>query len=373
MSQETILHLTGMHSQKYGGVERYLIELAKSSIRRGYRTVIQYESRPHSEAYMQELERAGCEMLILRLGSNGLRSALKLNQVLRIMKPAIVLTHFVRGYIQLMLPFMRRRHGIRKLLAMVHSVQDHKRSWRRIAFNRYDYVIGVSKGVADSLIAIGTRQEIVRTHYLGLFKEGTRSEGEGGRFRNELGIPADAIVIGCIAFDSKVKGVDILLEALAKITHHCPAIHLLIIGIDPGCSTLPGEAGRLGIEAHTHWAGLRDEGWRLLNAADLYAQPSRSEAMSFAVMEAMELGLPVIATDVGGLPEIVADGETGYLAKPDSAHFAEVIKKAIDMRQSWATTGAAGQARYRRLFKGEPSVESFIDTYFCPEKPSPQK
>lgn len=373
MSKKTILHLTGMHSLKYGGVERYLLELAKSSIRRGHRTVIQYESRPHSEAYMQELERAGCETVILRLGSNGLRSALKLNHVLRIMKPAIVLTHFVRGYIQLLLPFMRRKHGIKRLLALVHSVQDHKRSWRRIAFNRYDYVIGVSKGVADSLIAIGTRPEIVRTHYLGLFKERTRMKGEGGQFRNELGIPADAIVIGCMAFDSKVKGIDILLEALAKITNYCPAIHLLIIGIDPGCSNLPDEAERLGIGSHTHWAGLRDEGWRLLNAADLYAQPSRSEAMPFAVMEAMELGLLVLATDVGGLPEIVADGETGYLAKPDSAHFAEVIKRAIDTRQSWATMGAAGQARYRRLFKGEPSVESLIDTYFCSEKASPQK
>lgn len=365
MSQETVLHLTGMHSLKYGGVERYLLELAKSSTHQGYRTVLQYESKPHSETYTRELERAGCEVVIECLGANWTRSFCKLTRMLRALKPAIVVTHFVRGYVHLQLPFMKRRNGIRRLLAMVHSVQERTGSWRRVAFNRYDYVIGVSQGVTESLIAIGTRPEIVKLHYLGLFGGRTHSRSEGGRFRDELGIPADAIVIGCIAFDSEVKGVDLLLQAVANIIDHFKKLHLLIIGIDPGRSTLPSEAERLGIRGRTHWAGVREEGWRLLNAADLYAQPSRSEAMPFAVMEAMELGLPIIATDVGGLPEIVADGENGYLTKPDPVHFAEAIKKTIAMRHNWATMGAAGHARYQRLFAGKLSVESFVDRYLC--------
>jgi len=283
------------------------------------------------------------------------------------MRPSIVLTHFVRGYIHLQLPFIKRRHGIRKILAMVHGIQSSRRSWRHFAFNRYDGIIGVSKGVSASLIAIGTRPELVSTHYLGLFRGNTRSQTERVRYRNEFGIKEDAIVIGCIAFDSKVKGVDLLLEAIARISSDFPQIHLLIIGIDARHSTLPAEAVRLGIGERTHWAGLREEGWRLLNAADLYAQPSRSEAMPFAVMEAMELGLPVIATDVGGLPEIVADGETGYLARLDPAHLAEAINKMMAMRRSWKTMGTAGHARYQKMFNGESSVESFIGIYFPSE------
>lgn len=288
--------------------------------------------------------------------------------MLSTLEPAIVQTHFVRGYIHIILPFLARRRGARRLLAMVHGIQNHQRAWRRIAFNQYDYVIGVSQAVANSLIAIGTRPELVRSHYLGLFGERSYSEGEGAKYRNELGIPNDAIVIGCIAFDSKVKGVDILLEALAKIADRFPKIHLLTIGIDSSRSSLPGEAMRLGIGPRIHWAGLRENGWRLLNAANLYAQPSRSEAMPLAVMEAMALRLPVIATSVGGLSEIVADGETGILAEPKPLQFAEAIEKMIHRQQDWPTMGKAGHARYLRLFKGEPSVESFIDAYFCSEK-----
>lgn len=364
MRRETVLHLTGMHSTKYGGVERYLLGLTKSSARRGYHTAIQYESQPQSANYVQDIKQSGGEIIIARLRAGWMDSFFTLSHILRTIRPSIVLTHFVRGYIHLQLPFMKRRHGIRKLLAMVHSIQSSSRSWRHFAYNRYDGIIGVSRSVSASLVAIGTRPELVSTHYLGLFKENTRSQSERVRYRSEFWIKEDAIVIGCIAFESKVKGVDLLLESIARISGDFPQIHLLVIGIDPQHSSLPAEAVRLGISERTHWAGLREEGWRLLNAADLYAQPSRSEAMPFAVMEAMELGLPVIATDVGGLPEIVADGETGCLTRPDPAHFAETIKKMMAMRKNWETMGTAGHARYQEMFNGESSVESFTGVYF---------
>jgi glycosyltransferase involved in cell wall biosynthesis len=319
---------------------------------------------------MLELEKAGCEVAITSIGANWVKSGLRVAQMLSKLEPAIVQTHFVRGYTHVILPFLARRYGVRRLLAMVHSIQYRQRAWRRIAFNRYDCVIGVSQAVAKSLIAIGTSPELVRSHYLGLFGERSYSEEEGAKYRNEFGIPNDATVVGCIAFDSKVKGVDILLEALANIANRFPTIHLLIIGIDPTCSSLPGDAMRLGIGPRTHWAGLREDGWRLLNASNLYAQPSRSEAMPFAVMEAMALKLPVIATSVGGLSEIVVDGETGILAEPKPLNFAEAIEKMFRRPQDWRSMGNAGHARYLRYFKGEQSVESFIDAHFCSEKQS---
>src|SRR5262249_35629758 len=106
------------------------------------------------------------------------------------------------------------------------------------------------------------------------------------------------------------------------------------------------------------------------NTASLYAQPSRSEAMPFAVMEAMSLKLPVIATNVGGLSEIVVDGETGILAEARPLHFAEAIEKMMRRQKDWPTMGNAGHARYLKFFKGEPSVQSFISAYYGTEKQS---
>jgi len=368
MRPKTVLHLTGMHSTKYGGVERYLLGLAKSSSREGYSTTIQYETMPRSRRYLQDLSEAGVEIIVECMGASLVASSSTLARILRTVKPLVVITHFVRGYVHLQLPFMKRWYGIKKLLAMMHGVQHASRSWRHFAFNRYDGVIGVSKRVSDSLTDIGTRPHLVHTHYLGLFAQNTKLERERLRYRNEFGVGEDVILIGCIAFDSQVKGVDLLLEAVSRVKDEFPEIHILIIGIDPNGSRLPAEAARRGIGHRTHWAGLREEGWRLLNAADLYAQPSRSEAMPFAIMEAMELGLPVVATNVGGIPEIVADGETGFLAEPESADFAEAVKKLMAVRDIWEVMGAAGRTRYHELFNGERSVESFVQLYLRDEK-----
>lgn len=368
MRPKTVLHLTGMHSTKYGGVERYLLGLTNSSRREGYSTVIQYETMPRSGRYLQDLSEAGAEIIVECLGASPVASFISLASVLRLVRPLVVVTHFVRGYVHLQLPFMKRWYGIKKLLAMVHGIQHTSRSWRHFAFNRYDEVIGVSKGVSNSLIAIGTQPHLVHTHYLGLFAQNAKSERERLRYRNEFGVGDDVIVIGCLAFDSKVKGVDLLLEAVSRIKDEFPKIHLLIIGIESNCSSLPAEATRLGIESRTHWAGLREEGRSLLNAADIYAQPSRSEAMPFSIMEAMALGLPVVATNVGGIPELVADGETGFLAEPEPTHFAEAVKRLVTSRDAWEAMGGAGRTRYYDLFEGERSVQSFIQLYLQGEK-----
>ncbi len=364
MIDQTILHLTGMHSLKYGSIERYLLELAKHASHKGYRTIIQYESCPRSAEYMRDLEIAGCSLAIVSIGSTLASSLLKVIGLIQSLKPMIIQTHFVRGYIYLLLPLAASLFGTRKLLAMVHGLQKRHSVWRYIAFNYFDYVIGVSQGVVDSLLALGIRPQIVKRHYLGLFGEIAKSSYEREKLRTEFSIPQDAIVIACIAFDSKIKGVDILLEAMAAVSERYPKLHLFIIGIDPNLSDLPSEAARLGIAQCTHWTGIRDEGWRLLNIADLYIQPSRSEAMPFAVMEAMALRLPVVGTKVGGLPEIITDGETGWLIEPTCISMVEMFEAILYRQQDWGSKGDKGYLRYCTFFRGEDSVKIFVETYY---------
>src|SRR5207245_1403113 len=134
--------------------------------------------------------------------------------------------------------------------------------------------------------------------------------------RAEQHIPQDAVVVGSIGFDTPLKGFEILFEALRRLLGEGLTVHLLIVGVDPAQSSLPARAVAMGLSGFVHWGGILDEGWQMLSAADVYAQPSLSEGLPLAVMEAMAIGLPVVASRVGGIHEAVVDRETGFLVDP---------------------------------------------------------
>ena len=184
--------------------------------------------------------------------------------------------------------------------------------------------------------------------------------------RASLVISDDSVVMGCIAFDTPFKGLDILLGAFAKVVRKYASIHLILVGVDPNNSSLPDQATQLGLSKNVHWAGIRDDGWQILNAADIYVQSSRfGEGLSLAIMEAMALKLPVISTRVAGQNEAVIDGKTGYLAEPDSIDsLANSLERLLNEPNRLKSMGKAGYERYQRFFKGENSIQTLVENYF---------
>jgi len=222
--------------------------------------------------------------------------------------------------------------------------------------------------VVDDLLCGGVNPKITALHYLGLFGRRERSSQLRSQFRHELGIPDNAIVLASIAFDDPIKGLDILLTAFKHTLDHNPNVHLVIIGVDPAHSRLRVQAEQLGLTGHVHWPGIRDEGWQILNAADIYVQPSRSEGLPLAIMEAMALRLPVVGTRTGGIPEAVVDGDTGYLAAPgDIDSLIQVIEHSLAEPAKWSSMGEAGYLRYLRSFRGEDSVRALVEKYYLQE------
>jgi glycosyltransferase involved in cell wall biosynthesis len=180
-----------------------------------------------------------------------------------------------------------------------------------------------------------------------------------------LGIADNATILACIAWDSPIKGLDILLDALKLINLQCFPVHLIVIGVDPERSTLPDRAARLGLCGRVHWTGIMDNGWKILNAADVYVQPSRSEGLPLTILEAMSLKLPIVATKVGGIPEVVVDGETGYLARcADPASLAVALEKMLCQPYSWKSMGEAGYLRYLHHFRGDNSIKTLVKDYY---------
>jgi len=172
--------------------------------------------------------------------------------------------------------------------------------------------------------------------------------------RVELGLPLDVPAIGTVSRLDPVKGIGFLIQALARVD----SAHLAVVGDGPERAVLGSLASSLDVADRVHWAGHRPDVPRLLPAFDLFVQPSLHEGLPNTVLEAMAAELPVVATTVGGTPEVVVDGVTGLLVPPcDSVALAEAIATILRDPGLRRTMGQAGRERVRRYFSLEQMIQ----------------
>jgi glycosyltransferase involved in cell wall biosynthesis len=152
--------------------------------------------------------------------------------------------------------------------------------------------------------------------------------------RAELALPDGAPLLLAIGTLGRCKGQDVAIDALARMARRSDrtsAPHLVLVGEGPDRGALETQAARLGVAGRVRFAGLRarDDVADLLHAADLFVHAARWEGFGRVVAEAMAAGRPVVATRVGGLPEVVTDGATGILIEPEQpdalAHAADEL------------------------------------------------
>jgi L-malate glycosyltransferase len=162
---------------------------------------------------------------------------------------------------------------------------------------------------------------------------------------DELNLPDDALLIGKIANLREVKGHKHLLNAAEHVVHEFPNAHFILIGAGELKAELQEQARELRIAQHIHFLGARPQAARYNAAFDLAVLASLHEGMPNAVLEAMSAGTAVVATAVGGVREILTDGETGFTALPaNPANLAARIAQALlntDERQRIAANGRA--------------------------------
>jgi glycosyltransferase involved in cell wall biosynthesis len=183
-------------------------------------------------------------------------------------------------------------------------------------------IVAVSEAVRRRALALlGVAPERVITVRNGVavaaFRTPRRATAE---VRAELAIPDGAPLLLAVGALGCCKGQDVVLDALARIApqaEHRPAPHAVFVGEGPDRERLLAQARRLGIDARVRFVGLRRDVADLMHAADLFVHAARWEGFGRVVAEAMAAGRPVVATRVGGVPEIVADGATGRLVEPD--------------------------------------------------------
>lgn len=366
-ASKRVLHLTGMHCTKFGSFERYLLEVASECRNRGYSSVLQYESAPLPIEYSSALAEIGATVVTLPTATRNVQTVRNVWCTLRDVRPDVINSHFTERYALLTAALVAPHFGVRRVVSTVHGVHHlGTRSLARYAYNQCDYILPVSRGAATDLQRGHVKREIIHTHHLGLFGQRHLSAARRAEIREALAIPPNALVLGNIAFDAPVKGVDALIRALPAIIQSHPSVILMQVGIDPAASQLPSLVSELGVADAVTWVGIRDRGYEYLQAADVYVQPSQSdEGLPLSIMEAMELGLPVLATDVVGNSEAVVDDVTGRLVSAGSPRFlADGLIDLIRQSNRWSEMGLAGRARFEAMFQGLDSVAKLVTKYY---------
>jgi glycosyltransferase involved in cell wall biosynthesis len=158
------------------------------------------------------------------------------------------------------------------------------------------------------------------------------------------------------------KGIDILLHALARLKDPVPMT--VVAGDGPLRPILESLAAELGIAASVHFLGFRPDLPRIMAAADLFVLSSRWEGCPMVVLEAMALGRPIVATAVGGVPELLVDGESGRLVPPESPEaLSQAIQEILVDPDGLLDMGSRARQRLLACFQVERSARQMLQVY----------
>jgi glycosyltransferase involved in cell wall biosynthesis len=182
--------------------------------------------------------------------------------------------------------------------------------------------------------------------------------------RRELGVAGDEIAIVNVARLHSRKGQIFAIDALARVRREHPRASLWLVGAGPDEAALRARAAERGVADAVHLLGQRLDVHRLLGGFDLYVHPALVEGLGIAVLEAMAAGLPVVASAVGGIPEYVRDGDTGWLVPPGELDaLAARLGAAVADGDARRAVAARGQAHILAEHDIRASVAAYEALY----------
>ena len=236
----------------------------------------------------------------------------------------------------------------------------------RYELDRVEVAIAISRQIEQSLITGGVSMSRVRTLYSGIDCSSRQSTRDDQAIRRLIGVPNEAVLLGTVANLFPRKGYEVMLRALPAIVHAVPTVHYVIVGSDDHgyADRLTRLASELTIADRVHIVGFQDPVQPFLAALDLYLHPALMEGFGIAVVEAMAMGKAVVATTAGGLPEVVAQGETGLLVPPgDVDSLAATVVSLLKDKVRREQMGRCGKARAQEHFSLDASVMQVEQLY----------
>ncbi len=346
-----------IQSLEAGGAEQVVVEYALGHDRARFTPVVCAirEGGPHDEA----LRSAGVPVHVLgRPGRLNPAPFLRLARILRSLDAPVVHGHNFAGTSLSAPAAMLAGAGavVRTEHNVVVSDPKLRRLVSRLASVREDAQIAVSERVRASHVEAGrVAPDRFVTIRNGIGDERIRAACDRHSARRELGVDDRMLLILSVGSLTRQKNHALLIEAVARMND--PRVVLAIAGSGPLEESLRDAIGRAGLEGQVRLLGRRLDVPELMNAADMFVLSSNYEGLPITVLEAMAAGVPIVATAVGGTPEVVEDGVTGLLAPPgDAGALADAMSRIAADSETRKRLSAGARAAYEASFRAEHMV-----------------
>ncbi len=292
---------------------------------------------------------------------------------IQVFQPDLLMTHGHNGHAAALMlryacgvrvPTAASYHGpyfgsslARKLVAPVYNLLTHS-----FLHYRTVGVASVSTFSKHCLVSHGVPTDRITVIHNGLATCPVQRESTRGRLRSEWGVAATDLVIGTVARLEPVKGIQVLIEAYARLVRARADVRLVVVGSGPYEHTLKVLVDRYGLAGRIIFAGHRADVDACLAAFDVFVLPSLSENHSIALLEAMRAGKAIVATNVGGNTESVRDGREAMVVEAGNAGaLVDALIALSDDQGLRLILGRAATARFRSNFRVEQMIRRTAD------------
>lgn len=358
-----IVHLVA--PAEFGGLERVVQILGQGLQGRGHEVhVVAVGSEPKAlEPFLSPLADAGVQTHALAMpGRQYSRERAAIADLCRRLGPDVVHTHGYR-------PDVLHASAVRRLgvpvVTTVHGFtgggwKNRFYEWLQCrAFRRFNAVVVVSRPLADRLARAGVDRS--RIHAVPNAWRETKPLLKRDAARAALGIPRDGFVVGWVGRLSQEKGADVLLEALPYLSD--VPLSVSVVGSGDQQDALQVRARELGLNGRVRWHGAVSDAERVFPAFDVCVLSSRTEGTPVVLFEAMSAEVPIVATRVGGVPDVVSPAEGALVRSEDPEALAAEVRRVHGDPVAARQRASAALARLVREFGVAPWLDRYEAIY----------
>jgi glycosyltransferase involved in cell wall biosynthesis len=358
-----IVHLVA--PAQFGGLERVVQILGRGLRSSGHEVhVVAVGAGPEDiEPFLAPLAEAGVQTHVLRMpGRQYSRERAAVADLCRVLGPDVVHTHGYR-------PDVLYANAIRRLgvpvVTTVHGFtgggwKNRFYEWLQCrAFRRFDAVVVVSRPLADRMARAGVARSRIHTVPNAWSQFGPPLARDAARAA--LGIPRDGFVVGWVGRVSYEKGADVLVKALPHLRD--VPLNVSVVGSGDQQNALQTRARELGFAERIRWHGAVSDAERVFTAFDVFVLSSRTEGTPVVLFEAMAAGVPIVATRVGGVPDVVSPAEGTLVPSEDPVALAAEIRRIHGDPLAARQRAKAAHARLVREFGIAPWLDRYEAIY----------
>lgn len=320
----------------------------------------------HPAGELRQRAREGLDLIPLAPATEmDLSAAWRLSRLVKQLKPDVIHAHDPHGVAMAALALSMSTQLAKPPLIASRRVDFHIKgnALSRWKYRQVDCFVCASDAIRKMLIADGVPATYVVTIHEGIDLAHVAAAPPAD-LHAELWLPHHAPIVGNVAALVPHKGQRHLVEAAAIVVTQVPDARFVIAGEGELRASLERQIRERRLEKHVFLAGFRPDILSVHRGFDIFVMSSVTEGLGTSLLDAMACGKPVIATTAGGMPEVVADGESGILVPPrDDAALAAAIVRLLKDPPLRAAMGAAGERRVRERFSSERMVQDTLDLY----------